>query len=267
MEREYVWQGEYGKRNHLIPIFKKLLQEQDASSLNMLEICVNNNPYSLEFFVVVIYGKPKENHIEKMIHLFEKAGLIIRNDITFDFLFKEIANRRYNVCTFLSEETVDLQFDAMFGIPEIESLEERGYFVRPFGKEKQVFISYSSKDEEDIDNIIPYLNAQELPVWFGKRSISVGESITEKVQQGIEESDMVIFWVTENFLLSNWCKFEMNAYVKRLIEDNVQIITVLEDSVNIKSLPLFLRNIKCLRKEGRTTIEVAQEIVKVIKMK
>lgn len=89
----------------------------------------------------------------------------------------------------------------MFGIPEIESLEERGYFVRPFGKEKQVFISYSSKDEEDIENIIPYLNAQELPVWFGKRSISVGESITEKVQQGIEESDMVIFWVTENFLL------------------------------------------------------------------
>lgn len=60
MEREYVWQGEYGKRNHLIPIFKKLLQEQDASSLNMLEICVNNNPYSLEFFVVVIYGKPKK---------------------------------------------------------------------------------------------------------------------------------------------------------------------------------------------------------------
>ena len=54
MEREYVWQGEYGKRNHLIPIFKKLLQEQDASSLNMLEIFVNNNPYSLEFFVVVI---------------------------------------------------------------------------------------------------------------------------------------------------------------------------------------------------------------------
>ena len=59
----------------------------------------------------------------------------------------------------------------------------------------------------------------------------------------------------------------MNAYVKRLIEDNVQIITVLEDSVNIKSLPLFLSNIKCLRKEGRTTIEVTQEIVKVIKMK
>lgn len=265
MEREYVWQGEYGKRNHLIPIFKKLLQEQDASSLNMLEIFVNNNPYSLEFFVVVIYGKPKENHIEKMIHLFEKAGLIIRNDITFDFLFKEIANRRYNVCTFLSEETVDLQFDAMFGIPEIESLEERGYFVRPFGKEKQVFISYSSKDEEDIENIIPYLNAQELPVWFGKRSISVGESITEKVQQGIEESDMVIFWVTDNFLVSNWCQVEMTAYVKKLIEEKIRMIIVLDDGIGIKKLPLFLRDIKHIRKENRTAIEVAEEIVKSIK--
>lgn len=28
---------------------------------------------------------------------------------------------------------------------------------------------------------------------------------------------MVIFWVTDNFLKSNWCKMEMKAYIGRMI--------------------------------------------------
>lgn len=137
--------------------------------------------------------------------------------------------------------------------------------MRPFGKEKQVFISHSSKDKKDVESIIPYLNGQELPVWFDKYSISVGDSITESVQMGIEESDMVIFWVTDNFLVSNWCQVEMTAYVKKLIEEKIRMIIVLDDGIGIKKLPLFLRDIKHIRKENRTAIEVAEEIVKSIK--
>lgn len=135
--------------------------------------------------------------------------------------------------------------------------------MRPFGKERQVFISHSSKDKKDVENIISYLNGQDLPVWFDKHSISVGDSITENVQMGIEESDMVVFWVTENFLASNWCRFEMTAYIKRLIEEEIRMIIVLDDE--IEKLPLFLRDIKHIRKGKRTAIEVAEEIVKIIK--
>lgn len=50
MDRDYIWEGEYGRRSHLIPVFQQLLREQDASSLQMLSLFVNNNPYNLEFF-------------------------------------------------------------------------------------------------------------------------------------------------------------------------------------------------------------------------
>lgn len=43
------------------------------------------------------------------------------------------------------------------------------------------------------------------------------------MQKGIEESDMVIFWVTDNFLKSNWCKMEMKAYIGRMIEENIRM--------------------------------------------
>lgn len=207
----------------------------------------------------------RKNHVEKMIELFENANLILRNDLTPLSLIQECANRRFNACTFVDVQEVDLRFEAMFFYSEIKTLEEKGYYMRPFGKERQVFISHSSKDKKDVETIIPYLNGHNLPVWFDKYSISVGDSITENVQMGIEESDMVVFWVTENFLTSNWCQIEMIAYIKRLIEEKIRMIIVLDDEIETKKLPLFLRDIKHIRKEKRTAIEVAEEIVNIIK--
>ena len=131
--------------------------------------------------------------------------------------------------------------------------------------QKQVFISHSSKDKKDVEMIIPYLNGQDLPVWFDKYSIPVGASITEQVQRGIEESDMVIFWVTDNFLNSNWCQMEMKAYISRMIQENIRICIVMDDDIEIKKLPLFLRDIKHIRRDHRSVIEVAEEIAGIIK--
>ena len=81
------------------------------------------------------------------------------------------------------------------------------------------------------------------------------------MQKGIEESDMVIFWVTDNFLKSNWCKMEMKAYIGRMIEENIRMFIVMD----IKKHPLFLRDIKHLRREHRSVIEIAEEIAGIIK--
>ena len=62
----------------------------------------------------MIYDIPRENHVEKMMELFENAGLISRNDLTFSMLMKSMGDRRFNSCTFLSEKEVDLQFESMF---------------------------------------------------------------------------------------------------------------------------------------------------------
>ena len=62
----------------------------------------------------------------------------------------------------------------MFDSFENENFKKKGYYMKPFEKEKQVFISHSSKDKKDVEMIIPYLNGQDLPVWFDKYSIPLG---------------------------------------------------------------------------------------------
>lgn len=147
----------------------------------------------------------------------------------------------------------------------MDDLKNEGYSMQPFGKDKQVFISYSSKDREDVKKLIPYLNGIDLPVWFDESSIPVGQSITESVQNGIDQSDMVILWVTRNFIDSKWCNTEMIAFTKKMIEEGSSLFLLLDDNINAKELPLFLRDIKYLRREGRDIYALAEELATVVK--
>ena len=137
--------------------------------------------------------------------------------------------------------------------------------MRPFGKEKQIFISHSSKDKGDVEKLVPFLNGQEIPVWFDQYSIPVSESITNSVQEEIDNSSSVLFWITKNFLASSWCKFEMTAFIKKLVEENGKVFMVLDDEISTKEFPVFLRDIKYIKKAGRDIYEIAGEIIKVLK--
>lgn len=157
MDRDYIWEGEYGRRSHLIPVFQQLLREQDASSLQMLSLFVNNNPYNLEFFIAVSYDRPKEEHLDRMFRLLEDAGLRQRKDLTALNIMRAMADRRFNSASLLDEDSVPTIMGHLFFFPEIRVLEEKGYRMTPFGREQMVFLSHSSLDKPEIEEIIPLL--------------------------------------------------------------------------------------------------------------
>lgn len=119
MDRDYIWEGEYGRRSHLIPVFQQLLREQDASSLQMLSLFVNNNPYNLEFFIAVSYDRPKEEHLDRMFRLLEDAGLRQRKDLTALNIMRAMADRRFNSASLLDEDSVPTIMGHLFFFPEI----------------------------------------------------------------------------------------------------------------------------------------------------
>ena len=85
------------------------------------------------------------------------------------------------------------------------------------------------------------------------------------MQNGIDQSDMVILWVTRNFIDSKWCNTEMIAFTKKMIEEGSSVFLVLDDGMNTKELPLFLRDMKYLRREGRDIHALAEELATVVK--
>ena len=265
MDKDFIWEADYGRREHLRNVFKDLLRKQNAQSLQCLALYINNVPYNLEFFILTSYDNPNANDIEYMRKKFNDAGLIYRQDLTMSELMRQMANRRFQCVTLIDENWVDMAMDNFFQFAEIAELEKLGYGINPFGKENEVFISHSSKDKQEVEKLLPFINAADLPIWFDKYNIDFGQSIVDKVQEGVENSYAVIFWITKNFLKSKWCETEMRAFVRRMIEEDILIICILNKDVSIDDLPIFLRDIKFIKRENESIEEIAKSILPPLK--
>ncbi|WP_405158798.1 toll/interleukin-1 receptor domain-containing protein [Paenibacillus sp. FSL H8-0283] len=268
LSRDYVWECDYGVRKPVIVALEKLMLEQNPSSLQMVNIFTNSNPYCLEFFVVIGYDNPLEGHINDMKELMFNAGLRYRSDITMNELFTEMGNRRFNSFTLMDEVPIEEQFSFLFHFPEKEELESMGYqFGTALGNQLPVFLSHASKDKSEIEDLIPYLTGAGLPVWFDKINIDYGESITKAIQSGIKKSQAVIFWITNDFLNSNWCDTELTTFLSRhSSRKDVLIISVVNHDVAPERLELFLNDLKYFVRESNMHIEkIANEIVPSLK--
>lgn len=267
LDREYVWECDYGNRKELKKALKKLLEEQDSSSLQMIALCTNSNPYCLELYVVISYDIPKEGHIKKMMEMFETLGSKYRPDITYMELFDEMKNRRFNICT-LDEYLVDYTFESntYFAIPEKSVFEEQGYRIERLGERQRVFLSHSFQNKKDIEELIPFLNSKNLPVWYAPIDIEYGDSIINKVEEGMEKSVCVIFWITKEYLNSRWCKKEMSSFLNRQISrNNILILPIVENDILEQDIPPFISELKYLRISRPINFElVAREIMPVL---
>lgn len=264
LDKDFVWEGDYGRRSHLIPFLKELLCDQDATSLQMLQVFTNSNPYKLEFFIVVSYKQPDEGHIEKMKKGFQNLDLVYRPDITMDDLLLQMGKRRFNSATFIDEHSVDLIFESLFEFLEKNDLLKEGFDMSDvLGSRYPIFLSHSSKNKPEIEELIPYITAKNIPVWFDKFNIDYGESLIKAIQKGIKDSFAAIFWITNEFIQSNWCDTELETLLNRFAsKKNVLILPIVAHDVDTEKLELLLGNLKYkVRGKDESIEDVARDIL------
>jgi hypothetical protein len=266
IKQHLVWQHDYGEHNAVKPVLRKILDEQDASILEMVALFVNNNPYNLEFFIVFSFDNVSQSYLNQVQALMSNVGSRLRADLTFQELFMALGKSRFNLKTLVESSDLKFMFDDLFAFKERLEIAQR-ISSKPLGKESPVFISHSSKDKPIIEDLIPYMTSAGLPIWYDKINIDYGQSIVEAVQEGVGMSKAVIFWITKNFLESSWCKTEMRNFLNRHSGgDNVRIISVVSDDVGKEDIPIFMQELKYLRLEKDMNLaNVAKEILPTLK--
>lgn len=282
LDRDFVWECDYGVRKPLVPALKRLLREQNSSSLQMIKIFVNNNPYYLELFIVISYDNPLENHIKNMKSELLSLGIRYRSDITLMELINQYKNKRFNGKTFLDEREIDEEFNPIseevkqavfqldshiFAFDEKVDIESKGYIIEPLGERVPIFLSHSSKDKSEIEDLMPYLNGADLQAWYDKVNIDYGESIDIKIKQGIRSSGAVLFWITKEFLNSDWCKFEMDSFLERLLyKEEVFILSVIHEEISKDDIPPFILKNKFLMLDNNKNLgKIVNDIVPILK--
>jgi hypothetical protein len=104
-------------------------------------------------------------------------------------------------------------------------------------QKRVVFISHSSKDKSFVRQLAADLLAAGIDVWLDELRIKVGDSIPQKIAQGLAESDFFLIVISHNSVTSPWIQKELdNALVKEIERRRVHVFPVKIDDANVPEI-------------------------------
>ncbi|NXV14191.1 TLR22 protein, partial [Cepphus grylle] len=103
------------------------------------------------------------------------------------------------------------------------------------------FVSYSENDSEWVENIMVRELEQACPPFrlcLHKRDFVPGKWIVDNIIDSIEKSHKTLFVLSEHFVQSEWCKYELDFSHFRLFdENNDAAILILLEPIQSKAIP------------------------------
>lgn len=101
----------------------------------------------------------------------------------------------------------------------------------------KVFISYSSADLAFAKKLANELRSEGIDVWYDQWEIKVGDSIVQKIDDGIKSSDFLIVVLSKNSVKSKWVKEELASASILTISKGAFVLPILIEECD---LPAFL---------------------------
>lgn len=86
--------------------------------------------------------------------------------------------------------------------------------VRVSGSERKVFLSYAHEWRDEASYVAQFLGARGITVWFDEESLRVGDSLPNKVKNGITHAGDFIALFSPDYFTSEWCMRELEAALK-----------------------------------------------------
>ena len=75
-----------------------------------------------------------------------------------------------------------------------------------------VFLSHSSKDKEIVRAVAERLRADGLRVWFDSWILKPGDSIPAKIEEGLEQSRVLVLCMSAQAFGSDWAQLEAGTF-------------------------------------------------------
>ena len=95
-----------------------------------------------------------------------------------------------------------------------------------------IFICYASEDREDVVKpIVQDLNENDVSCWWDQGEILWGDSITDKINEGLSRCRYVVLVISDSFLQKNWPQRELNS-----------VLNTEASTGQVKALPLLVGN-------------------------
>lgn len=105
-----------------------------------------------------------------------------------------------------------------------------------------VFLSHSSKDNHFVRRLASDLAKRRVSVWVDEAQLDVGDSLVQKIAEGIYGCDYVAAVISQNSVGSKWVQKELQLAMTREIEGTrILVLPILIDNCR-DQMPFFLRD-------------------------
>ena len=89
---------------------------------------------------------------------------------------------------------------------------------REWKMQYDVFMSHASEDKESIARpLTEELEARGLRVWFDNRELRIGDSIRQKIEEGLAQSSYGVVILSKPFISKFWPNFELDALIEKVL--------------------------------------------------
>lgn len=103
-----------------------------------------------------------------------------------------------------------------------------------------IFLSHSSKDKDFVRELAERLKHFGVKVWLDEAEMNIGDSLTQKIGQAIDEADFVGVVLSRNSVNSDWVQRELQIAIEKELEKRkVVVLPLLLEKVKV---PPFLRD-------------------------
>lgn len=86
------------------------------------------------------------------------------------------------------------------------------------GRAHDVFISHASEDKEEIVRpLADALMAEGLDVWYDEFTLRIGDSLRQKIDQGLANSRVGLVVLSTAFISKGWTNYELDGIVSRTV--------------------------------------------------
>lgn len=101
---------------------------------------------------------------------------------------------------------------------------------------KDLFISHSSDDKKNVVlPLVDQLIKENITYWVDEAEINWGESITKKINEGLQLSRYVIVIVSESFILKKWTNKELEAaFSAETTEGTIKVLPIIVGGKNVE---------------------------------
>ncbi|XP_070579559.1 uncharacterized protein [Ptychodera flava] len=111
-------------------------------------------------------------------------------------------------------------------------------------KECDAFVTYSSRDEDFVDDVLTDLERDDrYRLFLHQRDFKGGLSIFHNIEEALDNSRCTILVLSPAFIESKWCQFETMAAMRKLVDNGQRLIPIMKEDVMHLELPPLMKRI------------------------